>query len=380
MIYFDNSATTRVLPQAIAAAEQAMGENFFNPSGAYGGAALVEKQVEAARSRLARPLGAANEEILFTSGGTESNNMAIRGTLQTWRGPCRILISAVEHPSVYETALSMADGQTEVIVVPVNSQGAPDLKFLAANLTENTALVSLMHVNNELGTVTDIPRASALIRRYAPRALYHVDGVQGFLKADTDGRWFDLYSVSAHKFHAPKGIGLLYKRRGIRFAGGQTGGGQEQNLRSGTLNVPGILGAAAAAEQYFANRIQWRQNMRACKERLYANMMTLPDVLLNGPSLEEGAPHILNLSFMGVRGAVLLNALSQQGVYVATGSACSSHKKGKNRILSASGIEGPRQEGAIRFSFCPFNTLEEVEAASDMIAQQVTFLRKYRRR
>lgn len=283
--------------------------------------------MEAARSRLARPLGAANEEILFTSGGTESNNMAIRGTLQTWRGPCRILISAVEHPSVYETALSMADGQTEVIVVPVNSQGAPDLEFLAANLTENTALVSLMHVNNELGTVTDIPRASALIRRYAPRALYHVDGVQGFLKADTDGRWFDLYSVSAHKFHAPKGIGLLYKRRGIRFAGGQTGGGQEQNLRSGTLNVPGILGAAAAAEQYFANRIQWRQNMRACKERLYANMMTLPDVLLNGPSLEEGAPHILNLSFMGVRGAVLLNALSQQGVYVATGSACSSHKK-----------------------------------------------------
>lgn len=380
MIYFDNSATTRVLPQAAQEALRAMTEDFLNPAGAYGGAAQIQKQVEAARNRLARPLGAANEEILFTSGGTESNNMAIHGTLKLWRGPCRVLVSAVEHPSVYETAMGLQKDGVEVIPVPVNEKGAPDLAFLQAHLTENTALVSLMHVNNELGSVLHIPEASTLIRRYAPNALFHVDGVQGYLKADTEGRWFDLYSVSAHKFHGPKGFGALYKRRGIRFAGGQTGGGQEQNLRSGTTNVPGVLASGVAAEVYYANREAWRSQMQACKKRLYENMSTLPDVMLNGPAVEEGAPHILNLSFMGVRGAVLLNALSQRGVYVATGSACSSHKKGKNRILSASGIEGARQEGAIRFSFCPFNTLEEVDTASDILAEQVAFLRRYKRR
>lgn len=380
MIYFDNSATTRVLPQAIAAATHAMEEDFFNPAGAYGGAAQIQKQVEVARKNIARPLGCSNEEILFTSGGTESNNMALHGTVKLWRGPCRVLVSQVEHPSVYETAFSLQKEGVEVIAVPVDGQGAPDFEFLREHLTENTALVSLMHVNNELGTVLDIPGASSLIRRYAPNALFHVDGVQGYLKADTEGRWFDLYSISAHKFHGPKGFGALYKRKGIRFAGGQTGGGQEQNLRSGTTNVPGALATGVAAETYFANRAAWRQQMQNCKERLYKNMSTLPDVLLNGPALTEGAPHILNLSFMGVRGAVLLNALSQRGVYVATGSACSSHKKGKNRILSASGIEGNRQEGAIRFSFCPFNTVEEVDTASDIIAEQVAFLRKYRRR
>ena len=184
---------------------------------------------------------------------------------------------------------------------------------------------------------------SMLIRRYAPRAIFHADGVQAYLKVDTDNLGVDLYSISAHKFHAPKGVGALYKRTGVRFAGGQMGGGQENNLRSGTLNVPGILGMEKAVALYEQNLGAWRQNMRACKRRLYDDLMTIPDVILNGPSLDEAALHILNLSFMGIRGEVLLHALEQFDVCVSTGSACAARKAGKNRILTAAGIIGPRQ-------------------------------------
>ena len=175
-------------------------------------------------------------------------------------------------------------------------------------------------------------------------------------------------------------MGALYKRSGVRFAGGQIGGGQENNLRSGTLNVPGILGMEKAVTLYGQNLAAWRQSMRTCKRRLYEDLMVIPDVVLNGPSLDEAAPHILNLSFMGVRGEVLLHALEQFDVCVSTGSACSARKAGKNRILTAAGIVGPRQEGAIRFSLCPFNTLEEMDAAAQVVSDQVKFLRKYRRR
>ena len=254
------------------------------------------------------------------------------------------------------------------------------MAVLRDSLTENTALVSMMHVNNELGTVTDLTAAARLIRRYAPKAVFHADGVQAYMKLDTADLGVDLYSISAHKFHAPKGVGALYKRAGVRFAGGQIGGGQENNLRSGTLNVPGILGMERAVLLYEQNLTLWRQNMRRCKQRLYEDLMTIPDVVLNGPSLNEAAPHILNVSFMGVRGEVLLHALEQFDVCVSTGSACAARRAGKNRILTAAGIIGPRQEGAIRFSFCPFNTLEEMDKAAQIVSDQVKFLRKYKRR
>ena len=381
MIYLDNSATTRTFPEAAEAAFQAMTEEFFNPAAAYAFGARTEKRVNEARMVVARPFRAKREEIIFTSGGTESNNAAVFGSLKGWRGHKRVITTAVEHPSVFETVASLGrTGDTEVIVLPVNEQGYPDLVALRDALTEDTALVSMMHVNNELGTVTDLFAASRLIRHYAPRAIFHADGVQAYLKVDTDNLGVDLYSISAHKFHAPKGVGALYKRTGVRFAGGQMGGGQENNLRSGTLNVPGILGMEKAVSLYEQNLGAWRQSMRACKRRLYDDLMTIPDVILNGPSLEEAAPHILNLSFMGVRGEVLLHALEQFDVCVSTGSACAARKAGKNRILTAAGIVGPRQEGAIRFSLCPFNTPEEMDKAAQIVSEQVRFLRKYRRR
>ena len=381
MIYLDNSATTRTLPEAAEAAMAAMTGDFFNPAAAYAYGARTEKRVNEARTVIARPLKAKREEIIFTSGGTESNNAAVFGSLKGWRGPKRVITTAVEHPSVFEAVQSLQQsGDVDIVILPVNEQGYPDMNALRDALSEDTALVSMMHVNNELGTVTDLASVARLVRRFAPRAIFHADGVQAYMKVDTVNLGVDLYSISAHKFHAPKGVGALYKRTGVRFAGGQIGGGQENNLRSGTLNVPGILGMERAVMIYEQNLSAWRQSMRACKRRLYEDLMTIPDVVPNGPSLDEAAPHILNLSFLGVRGEVLLHALEQFDVCVSTGSACTARKAGKNRILTAAGIIGPRQEGAIRFSLCPFNTLEEMDRAAQIVSEQVKFLRKYRRR
>ena len=219
-----------------------------------------------------------------------------------------------------------------------------------------------------------------MLRRRAPEALLHIDGVQGFLKVPFDAKNCDLYSISGHKIHAPKGAGVLYLKQGTRFAGGQIGGGQEKNLRSGTTNTPGIMGMEAAVRNYLDNIGEYRCAMRACKVRLAKNLAELPDVLLNGPAPEQGAPHILNASFMGVRGEVLLHALEEKEIYVSTGSACSAHKKGRNRILNAMGVTGERQEGAIRFSFCPFNTIEEMDVAAEEISAIIAMLRRFKRR
>lgn len=381
MIYLDNSATTRVLPEAADAAYRAMTEQFYNPASAYKPAVAAEKAVELARANLAAALGSSASELLFTSGGTESNNMAITGALKPIRGKKRIVTTASEHPSVYEVFRSL-DGmpETEVVFVGLNPDGTVNLGKLEAALSEDTALVSVMHVNNEVGAINDLDAIASLLRLHAPGALLHSDGVQAFCKLPFGKNAADLYSISAHKFHAPKGVGALLVKNGVKFAGGQIGGGQERNLRSGTTNVPGILALDAALSQYRANQAQWTADMRACKLRLWENLCRLPDVFLNGPAPETGAPHILNVSFPGVRGEVLVNALSEREIYVSTGSACSTHKKGQNRILAAMGISKDRAEGALRFSLCPQNTIEEMDAAAAMLEEQVTFLRRFQRR
>lgn len=380
MIYLDNSATTRTLESAAQAAFRCMREDFFNPSSAYAPAARLEKRVNEARARLAATLGCRAEEIVYTSGGTESNNMAILGALRAMRGRGRIITSASEHPSVYELFRLLEQRGYQTVYIGTDESGAASLAELAANLTPDTALVSLMHVNNETGAVTDIAAAASLIRSRAPQAVFHVDGVQAYGKLPFGCPPCDLYSVSGHKIHAPKGVGALYVRAGLRFAGGLVGGGQEQGRRSGTTNAPGILGLDAAVTAYAAHQQEWVAAMRACKMRLAERLLSLPDVYLNGPAPEDGAPHILNVSFPGVRGEVLLHALEQREIYVSTGSACSAHKKGNNRVLAAAGVRGARQEGALRLSLCPFNTLEEMDRAAEEIDRQAAFLRRYQRR
>ena len=381
MIYFDNSATTRVLPEAADRALRSMTEGYFNPAAADGAAFSVEKELTAARTYAASLLHVRPEEVYFTSGGTESNNIAVFGTLRAARGKKRIVTTAVEHASVYDTILAAAKQyDAEVVYAPLLRDGTVDIERLHEVLTPDTTLVSIMHVNNELGSRNDLEQIASKIHTYAPNAVFHSDGVQAFLKVRMDWMPCDLYSISSHKFHAPKGVGILYVRSGIKNSGGQIGGGQEKGFRSGTSNMPAILGSDTAMRIYASHTQEWHASMRAVKERLYRNLTALPDVLLNGPTLETGAPHILNLSFVGVRGEVLLHALEQKQILVSTGSACSAKKIGKNRILHAIGIDGARQDGAIRFSFCPFNTPEEADAVSEVVAEQVQLLRKYRRR
>lgn len=379
MIYLDNSATTRTLDAAAEAAAKYMRQVFFNPSAAYSPAVEAERAVNAARSRLASMIHAAPEEIIYTSGGTESNNTAIFGALKARRGTGRIIVGATEHPSVYSAIMTLK-GPYNVTEARVDSTGTQDVNSLMSALSNDVAFVSIMHVNNETGAINDIPSIYKAVKQRAPGAIMHVDGVQGFLKVPFDARYCDMYSISGHKFHAPKGVGALYIKRGVRFAGGQIGGGQERNLRSGTTNTPGIMGMDAAIEYYQANLDEIRRKLMQMKLRLAKNLSFIRDAYINGPEPSLGAPHILNVSFLGVRGEVLLHALEEKGIYVSTGSACSAHKKGKNRILNAMGVVGNRQEGAIRFSICPFNTEDEMDITADVIEEQLAFLRRFKRR
>lgn len=379
MIYLDNSATTRTLDAAAEAAAKYMRQDFFNPSAAYSPAVEAERAVNAARSRLASMIHAAPEEIIYTSGGTESNNTAIFGALKARRGTGRIIVGATEHPSVYSAIMTLK-GPYNVTEARVDSTGTQDVNSLMSALSNDVAFVSIMHVNNETGAINDIPSIYKAVKQRAPGAIMHVDGVQGFLKVPFDARYCDMYSISGHKFHAPKGVGALYIKRGVRFAGGQIGGGQERNLRSGTTNTPGIMGMDAAIEYYQANLDEIRRKLMQMKLRLAKNLSFIRDAYINGPEPSLGAPHILNVSFLGVRGEVLLHALEKKGIYVSTGSACSAHKKGKNRILNAMGVVGDRQEGAIRFSICPFNTEDEMDITADVIEEQLAFLRRFKRR
>lgn len=379
MIYLDNSATTRTLDAAAEAAAKYMRQDFFNPSAAYSPAVEAERAVNAARSRLASMIHAAPEEIIYTSGGTESNNTAIFGALKARRGTGRIIVGATEHPSVYSAIMTLK-GPYNVTEARVDSTGTQDVNSLMSALSNDVAFVSIMHVNNETGAINDIPSIYKAVKQRAPGAIMHVDGVQGFLKVPFDARYCDMYSISGHKFHAPKGVGALYIKRGVRFAGGQIGGGQERNLRSGTTNTPGIMGMDAAIEYYQANLDEIRRKLMQMKLRLAKNLSFIRDAYINGPEPSLGAPHILNVSFLGVRGEVLLHALEEKGIYVSTGSACSAHKKGKNRILNAMGVVGNRQEGAIRFSICPFNTEDEMDITADVIEEQLAFLRRFKRR
>lgn len=381
MIYLDNSATTQTMTDAATAAYKYMTDLYFNPASAYSPSVSVERDVNSARARLASCLGADADEIIFTSGGTESNNMAINGTLRGHdRKDAHAVCSIVEHPSIYEVMKARQLSGLPVSYVGVDSVGRVDEGSLESVLRPDTGLVSIMHVNNETGAINDIAALSRIIHAQSPNAIFHVDGVQGFCKLPFAPLACDMYSISAHKFHAPKGVGALYVRRGVKFYGGQIGGGQEHDLRSGTTNAPGIMGMDAALKVYIANQQHMIENMYSCKLHLAKALTSLPDVLVNGPAPAVGAPHILNVSVLGVRGEVLLHALEEKETYISTGSACSAHKKGKNRVLEAMGVTGERQEGAIRISLCPYNTIEEMDTAAQQIDELAARLRRFKRR
>ena len=380
MIYLDNSATTRPSGGVIRAMTQTLSEGFYNPSSMYAPALEAEKKLNECRAEIAGALHAKDASVIFTSGGTESNNLAIAGTLAVSRAPIRVAVSAVEHPSVYEAAKELCAGRAEFIELPVETDGRVSLEAVEKELKKGLALLSVMQVNNETGAINDISRISRLRMEHCPDCRLHADGVQGFLREEIRFDTVDMYSLSAHKLHASKGTGALVVKKGLRLKAVNIGGGQEGGLRSGTENTAGVAGLKQAIGEMrgMADR---REKMTALKARLYALLKeSIPDCVLNGPAPEDGACHILNMSFPGVRGETMLHALEEQGVIVSTGSACSSKKTKISRVLSAMGVPARIAECAIRFSLCPYNTEEEIVLAAQAVKKSYETLVRFQRR
>ena len=378
MAYLDNSATTQPCRAAVEAMVRCMTEGFYNPSSVYRPAVDVFRAVRECRETLLKAVHGDGCDLYFTSGGTESNNLAILGAAAKMRGPRICAVSAVEHPSVREPFERLRAEGWDVRVIGVSEDGALRWDELERALDDGAALVSCMQVNNETGALLDAER---LRRTVNGRALIHVDGVQGFLRVPFDMKNADLYTLSGHKIHGPKGIGALVVRRGVRLEPRQIGGGQESGMRSGTENTPGIAGLHAAARELIAVQSTLGGELMQKKLHLIGKFReAVPEMLVNGPEPEHAAPHIVNLSFPGVRGEVMLHALESEGVYASTGSACSSKKLKVSGVLTAMGVAPARAEWALRLSLSPHTTMEEIDDAAQKLGAIYASLKRFQRR
>ena len=383
MIYLDNSATTRPFDGVIDAMDRSMREAYYNASAAYRPAVDVDRALRACRKLIASQLGAQEDEVYFTSGGTESDNLAILGVAATLRHPANFVCSAIEHPAVLETIRRVEAMGHEVRYMPIDRRGVVDLAACEVLFDERTALVSCMQVSNETGAIQPIAELARMARAKNKDVRVHVDGVQGFMRVPMHmGRMgVDLYALSGHKVHGPKGVGALVVRKGVRLVPQMTGGGQEKNLRSGTYNSPAILGLGEAVREMAARRDDLAR-IAQMKARLFALLTTEEGVTLNGPAVDDAqsAPHILSVSFAGVRGEVMRNALEGEGVLVSTGSACSSHKQKVSGTLRAMGLSTEQADGTIRISLGMMNTMDEMDEAAARMLALYRQLRAYRRR
>ena len=380
--YFDNSATTRCYPEVAEIVVKTMTEDFGNPSAMHLKGVEAEKYVREAAQTLAKILKVNEKEIIFTSGGTESNNLALFGGADAnKRSGNHIITTSVEHAAVGQPAERLEQMGYEVTIVPVDHRGVVQLEALEKALRPDTILVSTMYVNNEVGAVMPVEEIAKLVHAKSPKALYHVDAIQAFGKYRIYPKkaGIDMLSVSSHKIHGPKGVGFLYINEKARIQPQILGGGQQAGMRSGTDNVPGIAGLGVAAKMVYTDFDEKIEHMYQLKERLAEGFLKLPDVRLNGMEIREGAPQILSASFLGVRSEVLLHTLEEKGIYVSAGSACSSHKRKAAGTLSAMGIEAAQRESTLRFSFSEENTFEEVDYALEVIGQVLPMLRRYSR-
>ena len=375
LAYLDNSATTRPTDGVIDAMARAMREDFYNPSSLYAPAMIPEKQMNLCRDKIRKALHAVDARVIFTSGGTEANNLAILGAGGRIRGLKIAAVSAVEHPSVRACFDELARQGVEVRVIGVNGKGELDFAALEKALADGAGLVSVMQVNNETGAINDIPRIHALTRG---RALLHVDGVQGFLRVPFSMKDAELYTFSGHKIHGPKGIGALVCRENILINPRNMGGGQENGLRSGTENTPGIAGLREAAR--LMKEYDMGELMQKKLHLIEAFGAQVENMRINGPDPAAAAPHIVNLGFPGVRGEVMLHALEACGVYASTGSACSSKKLKVSSVLTAMGVSPTEAEWALRFSLSPKTTFEEIDYAAEKLGACYAQLRRFQRR
>ena len=386
IVYLDNSATTRQYDQVTEVMAEAMRENYGNPSSLHMLGVEAEKKVRSSRKILAAALGASEEEFFFTSGGTESDNTVLFGVAEARkRTGKKIITTAVEHPAILEPAKRLEAMGFTVEYIGVDRNCHLNMDQLVSAIDDETILISVMGVNNEAGTILPIGEIAALKDRYNREhktdILLHSDAVQAFGKVPVDlkgaYKGVDFLSVSGHKIHGPKGIGGLYIRKGIHLAPFLSGGGQERHMRSGTENTPGIIGFGKAAEMGMADFAKRTEAMKKARTRLLEGLLAeIPDIRINSPQDETASPSVLNVSFLGTRGEVLLHTLEQDGIFVSTGSACSSNKKGRSHVLTAMGLSDKEIEGAIRFSFSEENTLEEMDYTVEKVKAAVTRFRR----
>ena len=382
-VYFDNAATTVVSDSVIDLMVRTMREDYANPSAKHTMGMAAEQYVKEAASRIAATLKCSEKEIIFTSCGTESNNLAlIGGALAHQRKGKHLITTGIEHASVYRPMDFLRELGFEVSVLPVDSRGHADIQALKEMIRDDTILVSTMLVNNEIGAIEPVEEISRVIKAADPGILYHVDAIQAYgkMRIYPKRMGIDMLSVSGHKFHGPKGVGFLFVRDGVRLKPIIYGGGQQNDMRSGTINVPGIAGMGLAAkEAYDALDVRTAQ-MRLVRDRITDGMKQIDGVSVNSAEGEEGAPHIVSISVAGVRAEVLLHTLEAEGIYVSSGSACSSHHPGISGTLRSIGLKDELLDGTIRVSLDENNTIEQAEYFIDVMRREIPVLRRFSRK
>ena len=378
-VYFDNSATTRPYDEVIDKMVLVMKEDYGNPSSLHTKGLDAEHLIDDSTAQITKVLKCLPEEIIYTSGGTESNNMAIIGTaLARRRSGKHIVVSAVEHASVAAVMQFLIREGYEVSYIPVNEQGIATPESFADAVREDTILVSCMHINNEIGSVMPVAEISKAVKAKNKEVYMHVDAIQSFGKINVipKNMGADLVSVSGHKLHGPKGSGFLYVKKGLLLRPVIYGGGQQKNMRSGTENVPAIAGLGVAVQKTFDGFEDKVSHIASVRNRLVSGLSELEDVYCN-TDVENGAPHIASISFVGVRAEVMLHALEDKGIYVSSGSACSSNKTKESAVLSAIGLDKKKLESTLRFSFGEQNTFDEVDYTLNVIKELLPVLRHY---
>lgn len=383
--YLDNSATTRCFDSVAELMTQVMRLDYGNPSSMHRKGMQAEQYVRYAKDVIAKILKVDQKEIFFTSGGTESDNMALIGcAFANCRAGRHLITTSIEHPAILQTMRYLEEQGFEVTYLPVDGYGKIRLEDLQQAMRPDTILVSIMHTNNEIGSLQPIAEAGALIRRMNPKTLFHVDAVQGFGKFRIlpARMGIDMLSVSAHKIHGPKGVGFLYVGERVKIHPILFGGGQQRGMRSGTENVPGIAGLARAAEEVYASLDADVNRLYALKERFMDGLSRIPDVQINSPAGREGAPHVISVSFRGIRSEVLLHALEEREIYVSAGSACSSNRPDTagSETLRAIGLEKDLLGSTVRFSLSVLTTEEEIDYTLQALYEIVPMLRRYTRR
>ncbi len=373
-VYLDNGGTTKVDPKVLKAMIPYFSEKYGNASSLHRYGREAKKALDEAREAIAKKINADPSEIIFTSGGTESDNLAIRGVAYANRHLGKhIITTKIEHPAVLNTCKSLVEEGFEVTYLDVDREGFVNLKTLEKAIRKDTILVSIMHANNEIGTIQDIGKIGKICRR--KRTLFHTDAVQSFTKVPIDVKKMrmDLLSLSSHKIHGPKGVGALYVRKGVKIKPLLTGGPHEFRMRAGTENIPGIVGFAKASELTGKDEIK---RMTYLRDKLISGLLSIPGAKLNGPKGRKRLCNNVNVSFKGVEGESLLTYLDAKGICVSTGSACSSREEKESHVLQAIGVDSECIMGSIRLTLSKFTTEREIEYVIKTTKEIVEHLRK----